>query len=353
MEIEDLGYNVATHGQKGFNGVAILAKRPIEVARGLPGDPDDEQARYIEAVIPTERGAVRVASIYLPNGNPAPGEKYAYKLAFMERLIQQRPAAADLRGAARADRRLQRDPGPAGRRPSRAWVQDALFLPATRAKFRELIALGLTDALRATSDDGGLYTFWDYQAGAWQRNNGIRIDHALLSPQAAGPARRGGRRQALARAGEAVGPHAGVGGAGDRIERDRRRAAIISRGLCCALGRRAGALSLARSPDAGSLAAGGSLAGNSLQALRQAWRRAAPFLPRRWFSWSSGTSGRAARLEPSGDRLFLIRRFVHLANGARWLDSAAPRGNRGDCRTAANLFIGRGETTAPPGGEQE
>ncbi|HEY1940623.1 MAG TPA: exodeoxyribonuclease III [Roseiarcus sp.] len=184
MEIEELGYNIATHGQKGFNGVAILAKRPIEVARGLPGDPDDEQARYIEAVIPTERGAVRVASIYLPNGNPAPGEKYAYKLAFMERLIQHARLLLTYEEPLVLTGDYNVIPDPRDAAHPEAWVQDALFLPATRAKFRELIALGLTDALRATSDDGGLYTFWDYQAGSWQRNNGIRIDHALLSPQA-------------------------------------------------------------------------------------------------------------------------------------------------------------------------
>ena len=185
-EIEDLGYNVATHGQKGFNGVAILAKRPFEVARGLPGDPNDEQSRYIEAVIPTDGGAVRLACIYLPNGNPAPGEKYAYKLAFMERLIQHAPAASDLRGAAGAGGRFQRHPRGARRRPSRAMDS------RTRCSCRRP-ARSSASCWRSASPTrcarprtrAGLYTFWDYQAGAWQRNNGIRIDHALFSPQAA------------------------------------------------------------------------------------------------------------------------------------------------------------------------
>ena len=184
-EIEDLGYNVATHGQKGFNGVAILAKRPFEVERGLPGDASDEQARYIEAVIPVERGAVRLACIYLPNGNPAPGEKYAYKLAFMDRLIRHARGLLALEEPLALAGDFNVIPEPRDAAHPEQWTQDALFLPETRAKFRELPALGFTDALRAVSDDAGLYTFWDYQAGAWQRNNGIRIDHVLLSPQAA------------------------------------------------------------------------------------------------------------------------------------------------------------------------
>ncbi len=184
-EIEAAGYNVATLGQKTFNGVAILAKRPFEVERGLPGDPEDQQARYLEGVIPTMNGIVRLASLYLPNGNPAGTDKYAYKLAFMDRLI------------AHAQRRLLLEeplviagdynviPEPKDAAHPEQWLADALFLPQTRAKFRELLALGLTDALRACEDAPGRYTFWDYQAGAWPRNNGIRIDHLLLSPQAA------------------------------------------------------------------------------------------------------------------------------------------------------------------------
>ena len=184
-EIEDLGYNVAVHGQKGFNGVAILAKRPFEVQRGLPGDPEDAQARYIEAVIPAARGVLRLACIYLPNGNPAPGEKYAYKLAFMDRLIRHARQLLDHEERLVIAGDYNVIPEPRDAAHPEAWVNDALFLPTTRAKYQQLVALGLTDALRATTDAGGLYTFWDYQASAWQRNNGIRIDHLLLSPQAA------------------------------------------------------------------------------------------------------------------------------------------------------------------------
>jgi exodeoxyribonuclease-3 len=184
-EIEDLGYNVATHGQKGFNGVAILAKRPFETKSGLPGDPKDEQARYIEAELPTEKGALRLASIYLPNGNPVDSEKYPYKLAFMDRLIAHARRLLALEEPLILAGDFNVIPEPRDAAKPEQWVNDALFLPQTRAKFRELLSLGFTDALRATTDAGGLYTFWDYQAGGWQRNNGIRIDHLLLSAQAA------------------------------------------------------------------------------------------------------------------------------------------------------------------------
>jgi exodeoxyribonuclease-3 len=184
--IEALGYNVAVHGQKTFNGVAILSKRPFdEVTPRLPGDAEDDHARFIEAQVSTAAGAVRVASIYLPNGNPVATEKYAYKLRWMDRLLHY----AHERMALEEPLILAGDynviPAPQDARDPAVWTGDALFLPQTRAKFHALINLGLTDALRATADEGGLYTFWDYQAGAWQKNNGIRIDHLLLSPQAA------------------------------------------------------------------------------------------------------------------------------------------------------------------------
>ncbi len=182
---ETLGYNVAVHGQKTFNGVALLSKRPFdEVKSGLDGGDGDVQARFLEAVVSTKSGVVRVVSLYLPNGNGGE-EKYAYKLNWMERLIN----------FARERLKLEEPFVLAGdynviptaldaKRPE-AWVNDALFLPQTREKFRALSNLGLTDAIRATSDAGGLYSFWDYQAGAWQKDDGIRIDHLLLSPQAA------------------------------------------------------------------------------------------------------------------------------------------------------------------------
>ncbi len=184
-EVEDLGYNVATHGQKGFNGVAILAKRPFEVTRGLAGDADDEQSRYIEAVVPTDFGAIRVASIYLPNGNPVDSGKYPYKLSFIDRLIAHASDLLRLEEPLALAGDYNVIPEARDAADIAQWTGDALYLPQTRLKFRQFAALGLTDALRATSDDAGLFTFWDYQAGAWQRNNGIRIDHLMLSPQAA------------------------------------------------------------------------------------------------------------------------------------------------------------------------
>ena len=184
-DIEALGYNVATHGQKSFNGVAILSKRPMEVERGLPGDENDAQSRYLEAVIPWGEGALRLASLYLPNGNPAPGEKYDYKLGFMDRLIRHARKLLSYEEPFVIAGDYNVIPKAADAAHPEQWTGDALYLPQTRARYQELCALGLTDALRATTDAGGVYTFWDYQAGAWQRNNGIRIDHCLLSPQAA------------------------------------------------------------------------------------------------------------------------------------------------------------------------
>ena len=185
LEIESAGYNVATHGQKTFNGVAILSKRPVEVTRGLPGDASDEQARYIEALVPDGSGIVRVASLYLPNGNPPATEKYPYKLAWMNRLIAHARELLKLEEPLVLAGDYNVIPEPGDVHDPAAWAGDALFLPQTREHFRSLLNLGLTDALRACTDEAGLYTFWDYQAGAWQRNKGIRIDHLLLSPQAA------------------------------------------------------------------------------------------------------------------------------------------------------------------------
>ena len=186
FEIEALGYHVETHGQKGFNGVAILSKLPFdEVNRGLPGDDTDEQARFIEGVFSTSGGALRVVSLYLPNGNPVGTEKFPYKLAWMKRL----ELWALERLALEEPLILAGDynviPEPIDAKNPEIWVNDALFQPETRQAFRRLINRGFTEALRATTDAAGIYTFWDYQAGAWQKNNGIRIDHLLLSPEAA------------------------------------------------------------------------------------------------------------------------------------------------------------------------
>ncbi|MEA2904995.1 MAG: exodeoxyribonuclease [Alphaproteobacteria bacterium] len=183
---ETAGYNVAVHGQKAFNGVAILSKLPFdEVTARLPGDDQDEHARFIEAVISTDAAPLRIASIYLPNGNPPEGDKYSFKLRWMDRLIHYARERLALEEPLVMAGDYNVIPTAADARNAAAWAGDALFLPRTREKFRALCNLGLTDAVRAGSDEAGLYTFWDYQAGAWQKNNGIRIDHVLLSPQAA------------------------------------------------------------------------------------------------------------------------------------------------------------------------
>jgi exodeoxyribonuclease-3 len=183
---ERLGYNVSVHGQKTFNGVALLSKHAFdEVKHGLAGDDGDVQARFLEAVISVKTGVVRVVSLYLPNGNPPSTEKYSYKLGWMDRLIVFTRERLNLEEPLVLAGDFNVIPAAADARRPAAWVNDALFLPATREKFRSLIDLGLTDAIRAVSDADDLYTFWDYTAGAWQKNDGIRIDHLLLSPQAA------------------------------------------------------------------------------------------------------------------------------------------------------------------------
>jgi len=183
-EIEAAGYGAVYHGQKGFNGVAILARGATPELRrvGLPGDPDDTHSRYIEA----EVGGLVVASIYLPNGNPVGTEKFDYKLRWMERL---RAHAADLMAAERPTI-LAGDfnvvPEDRDVFSIRAASNDALVQPETRAEWRKLIHQGWTDMLRALyPDDDRLYTFWDYTAGCWQRDAGFRIDHLLCSPEAA------------------------------------------------------------------------------------------------------------------------------------------------------------------------
>lgn len=186
LEIEAAGYHVETHGQKGFNGVAILSKsRPDEVIRGLPGDPADEQARYMEAVFSTGSGVIRVASIYLPNGNPLGTEKFPYKLAWMKRLRERAESLLQLEEPLVLAGDYNVIPEPRDARHPDAWIGDALFQPESRDAFARLVNLGLADAVRAVTDEPS-FTFWDYQAGAWQKNNGIRIDHLLLSPEAAG-----------------------------------------------------------------------------------------------------------------------------------------------------------------------
>jgi len=183
LEIAALGYEMAVCGQKSYNGVAILARGPItDVITALPGDPADDQARYIEGTV----AGVRVASIYLPNGNPVDSDKFPYKLAWMDRLAahvrdtllpseQTFVLGGDYNVAPRDDDVY--DP--------EAWTDDALCRPETRARFRTILHMGVTEAWRALHREIGAYSFWDYQRGRWQRDEGLRIDHLLLSPQAA------------------------------------------------------------------------------------------------------------------------------------------------------------------------
>jgi exodeoxyribonuclease III len=182
FEIQALGYHFATIGQRSYNGVALVAKQPPDrLVLGLPGMADDEQARYIEAVF----GEVRVASLYLPNGNPVGTDKFTYKLAWMEQLV----------GHARDLLRLEIPfvlagdynicPADEDVYDPVAWRDDALCRLEARARFRALMHLGLTDAYRVFHREPHRYTFWDYQAGRWHRDEGLRIDHLLLSPHAA------------------------------------------------------------------------------------------------------------------------------------------------------------------------
>jgi exodeoxyribonuclease-3 len=187
---ESLGYNVEVYGQKSYNGVALLSKYPVsDVRRGLPGqdllaEDAEDQARYIEAVIEAPR-PVRVGGIYLPNGNPIGTEKFDYKLRWMDRLNAHARDLLALEEAFTLCGDYNVIPTPDDAKTPSAWVADALFQPESRAAFRALKGLGLYEAGELGGQPAGTYTFWDYQAGAWQRNNGIRIDFHLLSPQAA------------------------------------------------------------------------------------------------------------------------------------------------------------------------
>lgn len=183
---DERGYNIETHGQKSFNGVAILSRLPLEdVTRGLPGDETDDQARYIEATVVGDRDAVRLCGLYLPNGNPAPGPKYDYKLTWMDRLRARAQSllAEETPFLMAGDYNIIPQHEDAAKPDD--WIDDALFRPEAREKWRQLLNLGLTEAFRARTPGAGHYSFWDYQAGAWNRNNGIRIDHFLLCPYTA------------------------------------------------------------------------------------------------------------------------------------------------------------------------
>ncbi|TFW11363.1 exodeoxyribonuclease III [Massilia arenosa] len=190
MAINAAGYQCIWHGQKSWNGVAILAKgeKPVELQRGLPGDETDEQSRYIEAMV----HGLHICGLYLPNGNPAPGPKFDYKLAWFERLIK------------RAESLLKEDSkvvilGDFNVMPTdidvykpERWLDDALFRPESRECFHRLMAQGWTDSIRTLYPNEKIYTFWDYFRNAFGRDAGIRIDHLLLSPALAPKLKAGG-----------------------------------------------------------------------------------------------------------------------------------------------------------------
>ena len=182
LEIKGLGYHIETLGQRSYNGVAILSKEPArDVVRGLPGDDGDPQARYLEATI----GDLRVASIYLPNGNPVGTEKYSYKLAWMRRLEAHARALLETERPCVLAGDYNICPTDDDVYDPTAWREDALCRPESRARFRVLLNMGLVDAFRVHHPEPHRYSFWDYQAGRWMRDEGLRIDHLLLTPQAA------------------------------------------------------------------------------------------------------------------------------------------------------------------------
>ncbi|WIM14056.1 exodeoxyribonuclease III [Enhydrobacter sp.] len=186
LEVEAAGYKVEIVGQKGFNGVALLSLHPVEItARSLPDAETDEQARYIEGRIQTARGPLTVGGLYLPNGNPIHTDKFAYKIAWMDRLAKRARALLAQEEMFVLGGDYNVCPTDADVFSPAAFANDALCQPQSRQALRALLYLGLTDAVRAFHVEGPQYTYWDYQAGAWQKDNGLRIDHLLLSPKAA------------------------------------------------------------------------------------------------------------------------------------------------------------------------
>jgi exodeoxyribonuclease-3 len=181
--IRKAGYGVIWHGQQSWNGVAILAKgsEPIELRRGLPGDPDDTHSRYIEAAV---EGIV-VCCIYLPNGNPQPGPKFDYKLRWMDRLNEHAKTLYSCGQPVVMAGDYNVVPTDLDIYNPRSWLKDALLQPATREKYQQLLAQGWTDAIRMHYKNGRIYTFWDYFRQHWEKNSGLRIDHLLLNPQSA------------------------------------------------------------------------------------------------------------------------------------------------------------------------
>ncbi len=182
---EEEGYEAAAHGQKSFNGVAILSRHGLEdITTGLPGDPEDEQARWMEATVVVNDFALRVCCAYVPNGNPRPGPKFEYKLAWMERLRRHVADLARQELAVAVGGDFNVVPTPMDAAAPEAILEDAVYHPESRALWHRIAHAGWTDAFRLLHPDSGHYSYWDYQGGAWRRNRGIRIDHLLLSPPA-------------------------------------------------------------------------------------------------------------------------------------------------------------------------
>ena len=179
--IEDAGYQAIWHGQKSWNGVAILSKqeKPVEIRRVLPGDPEDSHSRYIEATV----NNIVIGCLYLPNGNPAPGPKFDYKLKWFDRLTKHSEDLLESKKPVVLTGDFNVMPTEKDVYKPERWVKDALFRPETREAFKKLVDKGWTDAIRKLHPDETIYTFWDYFRNAYGRNAGLRIDHFLLSPQ--------------------------------------------------------------------------------------------------------------------------------------------------------------------------
>jgi exodeoxyribonuclease-3 len=182
-DIKRAGYGAIWHGQQSWNGVAILAKgeEPVEVQRGLPGDPSDDHSRYLEATV----HGIHIGCLYLPNGNPQPGPKFDYKLKWFERLIEHAKALYDSGRPVVLAGDYNVVPTDFDIYNPRSWLKDALLQPESREKYRRLLEQGWIDAIRHKYPDERIYTFWDYFREHWPRNSGLRIDHLLLNPQAA------------------------------------------------------------------------------------------------------------------------------------------------------------------------
>tara|TARA_B100000900_G_scaffold397628_1_gene398171 strand:- start:329 stop:1096 length:768 start_codon:yes stop_codon:yes gene_type:complete len=179
-EIEELGYNIVTHGQKGFNGVAILSKYPIEdISFGLPGDKNDNQSRWLEATIES----YRICCLYLPNGNPVDTEKYHYKINFMDRLFKRAKDFIIYEQKSIILGDFNVIPYEIDAKNISEWSNDALYRQEIRLKFFKILNIGYTDSIRSQNPFSEIFTFWDYQKRSWERNNGIRIDHILLCPE--------------------------------------------------------------------------------------------------------------------------------------------------------------------------